>query len=68
MHFSIAPEGYVQDLRKVILAAANPALQDCLANPLKELQATQAPNPSRLNSFSTQDYRLHLRHRLSQRR
>ena len=37
MHFSIAPEGYVQGLQ-VILAAANPALQDCLANPLKELR------------------------------
>ena len=37
MHFSVAPEGYVQDLQ-VILAAANPALQDCLSNPLKELR------------------------------
>ena len=37
MHFSIAPEGYVQSLQ-VILAAANPALQDCLSNPLKELR------------------------------
>ena len=37
MHFSVAPEGYVQGLQ-VILSAANPALQDCLSNPLKELR------------------------------
>ena len=37
MHFSIAPEGYVQGLQ-IILAAANPALQDCLSSPLKELR------------------------------
>lgn len=37
IHFSIAQEGYVQGLQ-VILSAANPALQDCLANPLKELR------------------------------
>lgn len=37
IHFSIAPEGYVQDIQ-IVLAAANPALQDCLSGPLKELR------------------------------
>ena len=37
VHFSIAPEGYVQEL-KVVLAAANPSLQDCLTGPLEQLR------------------------------
>ena len=37
IHFSIAPEGYVQELR-VVLSAPNPVLQECLSKPLTALR------------------------------